>query len=72
MERLMMKIDLKSLARAFGGLPEGQHLGARLHMKGHVPGEALEAVAFAERHKNLNAVMIPVKKPLASDDSVTI
>ena len=72
MERVMMKIDLQCLARAFGGLPEGLHLGARLHMKGHVPAEALEAVAFAERHKNLNAVMIPVKKPLASDDSVTI
>lgn len=64
MERVMMKIDLHSLARGLGGLPEGHHLGARLHMKDHVPAEALAAVAFAERQENLNAVMIPTTKRL--------
>ncbi|NPD17316.1 hypothetical protein HOY34_19200 [Xinfangfangia sp. D13-10-4-6] len=68
----MMKIDLHSLARAFGGLPEGQHLGTRLHMKDHVPAEALQVVAFAERQEHLNAVMIRAQKPLAGHVNVII
>lgn len=72
MERVMMKIDLHNLARAFGGLPEGQHMKARQSLQGHVPTEALDAVAFMERQKKLNEAVFGANKALEHPVNVII